>query len=75
MRAVVYDKPFSVTVRDVPKPTILHPDDIIVRGERPPVTLPIRTRQPSIVSVTTTCICGRYGSVIPQSIPSRLPVV
>jgi threonine dehydrogenase-like Zn-dependent dehydrogenase len=33
MRAVVYDKPFSVTVREVEKPTILHPDDIIVKGE------------------------------------------
>lgn len=32
MRAVVYDKPFTVTVRDVAKPIILHPDDIIVKG-------------------------------------------
>jgi hypothetical protein len=32
MRAVVYDKPFSVSVQEVPKPKILHPDDIIVRG-------------------------------------------
>jgi len=31
MRAVVYDKPFSVSVRDVPKPTILHPDDVVVK--------------------------------------------
>ncbi|KAE9407563.1 GroES-like protein [Gymnopus androsaceus JB14] len=31
MRAVVYDKPFSVSVREVPKPTILHPDDVIVK--------------------------------------------
>ncbi|KAF7367153.1 Glutathione-independent formaldehyde dehydrogenase [Mycena sanguinolenta] len=31
MRAVVYDKPFSVTVREVDKPKILHPDDIIVK--------------------------------------------
>ncbi|KAJ7451987.1 hypothetical protein FB451DRAFT_1186028 [Mycena latifolia] len=31
MRAVVYDKPFSVSVREVEKPTILHPDDIIVK--------------------------------------------
>lgn len=34
MRAVVYDKPFSVSVREVPKPTILHPDDVIVKGEQ-----------------------------------------
>jgi hypothetical protein len=34
MRAVVYDKPFSVSVREVEKPTILHPDDIIVKGQR-----------------------------------------
>ncbi|KAJ6471406.1 hypothetical protein C8R45DRAFT_1165105 [Mycena sanguinolenta] len=31
MRAVVYDKPFNVTVREVDKPKILHPDDIIVK--------------------------------------------
>ncbi|KAF9464154.1 hypothetical protein BDZ94DRAFT_1162674 [Collybia nuda] len=31
MRAVVYDAPFKVTVRPVPKPKILHPDDIIVK--------------------------------------------
>jgi threonine dehydrogenase-like Zn-dependent dehydrogenase len=34
MRAVVYDEPFKVTVRSVQKPTILHPDDIIVKGTR-----------------------------------------
>lgn len=31
MRAVVYDQPFKVTVREVEKPKILHPDDIIVK--------------------------------------------
>jgi len=31
MRAVVYDKPFTVTIREVEKPKILHPDDIIVK--------------------------------------------
>ncbi|KIK70140.1 hypothetical protein GYMLUDRAFT_34610 [Collybiopsis luxurians FD-317 M1] len=31
MRAVVYDKPFSVSIRKVPKPKILHPDDIVVK--------------------------------------------
>ncbi|KAF7296784.1 Glutathione-independent formaldehyde dehydrogenase [Mycena indigotica] len=31
MRAVVYDKPFKVTVREVEKPKILHPDDVIVK--------------------------------------------
>ncbi|KAJ7776020.1 hypothetical protein DFH07DRAFT_73880 [Mycena maculata] len=31
MRAVVYDKAFSVSVREVEKPKILHPDDIIVK--------------------------------------------
>jgi len=31
MRAVVYESAFTVSVRDVPKPTILHPDDIIVK--------------------------------------------
>ncbi|KAK0213254.1 GroES-like protein [Desarmillaria ectypa] len=31
MRAVVYESPFRVTVRDVPKPTIEHADDVIVR--------------------------------------------
>ncbi|KAJ3859744.1 chaperonin 10-like protein, partial [Lentinula novae-zelandiae] len=33
MRAVVYEKPFTVSVLEVPKPTILHPDDVIVKGE------------------------------------------
>ncbi|KAJ3974341.1 hypothetical protein EV361DRAFT_895227 [Lentinula raphanica] len=31
MRAVVYKKPFSVSVLEVPKPSILHPDDVIVK--------------------------------------------
>ncbi|KAJ7059258.1 hypothetical protein C8F01DRAFT_1370827 [Mycena amicta] len=31
MRAVVYEEAFKVTVREVDKPKILHPDDIIVR--------------------------------------------
>ncbi|KAF9047684.1 hypothetical protein BJ165DRAFT_1467690 [Panaeolus papilionaceus] len=31
MRAVVYDKPFTVTIREVEKPKILHPDDVIVK--------------------------------------------
>ncbi|KAJ6471112.1 hypothetical protein C8R47DRAFT_749061 [Mycena vitilis] len=31
MRAVVYDGPFSVSVQEVAKPKILHPDDIIVK--------------------------------------------
>lgn len=37
MRAVVYDKPFSVSVQKVKKPVIEHPDDIIVKGEYLPV--------------------------------------
>lgn len=32
MRAVVYDKPFSVSVHQVEKPKLSHPDDIIVKG-------------------------------------------
>lgn len=32
MRAVVYDKPYSVSIREVQKPVIVHPDDIIVKG-------------------------------------------
>ena len=31
MRAVVYKEPFSVAVEDVPDPSILHPNDAIVR--------------------------------------------
>ncbi|KAF9491436.1 GroES-like protein [Pleurotus eryngii] len=31
MKAVVYDKPFEVAIRQVEKPLIQHPDDIIVR--------------------------------------------
>ncbi|KAJ7708615.1 hypothetical protein B0H16DRAFT_1344849 [Mycena metata] len=31
MRAVVYDKPFSVTVQEVDRPKIQHPDDIIIK--------------------------------------------
>jgi len=31
MRAVVYEKPFSVVIRDVEKPKILHPDDVLVK--------------------------------------------
>ena len=32
MKAVVYKKPFEVSIEDVPKPEITHPDDIIVKG-------------------------------------------
>lgn len=32
MLAVVYEKPFSVAIRDVPKPKIEHPDDVIVKS-------------------------------------------
>jgi hypothetical protein len=32
MRAVVYDKPFYVSVKQVDKPKISHPDDIIVKS-------------------------------------------
>ncbi|KAF5328926.1 hypothetical protein D9758_016825 [Tetrapyrgos nigripes] len=31
MRAVVYEKPFVVSIHEVPKPKILHPDDIVVK--------------------------------------------
>ncbi|MFH8807540.1 glutathione-independent formaldehyde dehydrogenase [Streptomyces hygroscopicus] len=31
MKAVVYEKPYSVTVRDVDEPQIEHPNDVIVR--------------------------------------------
>lgn len=31
MRAVVYSKPFEVTVENVPVPTILDPNDVIVK--------------------------------------------
>ncbi|QLJ06443.1 glutathione-independent formaldehyde dehydrogenase [Streptomyces sp. NEAU-sy36] len=31
MKAVVYEKPFSVTVRDVDDPRIQHPNDVLVR--------------------------------------------
>ncbi|MGV9555118.1 glutathione-independent formaldehyde dehydrogenase [Streptomyces sp. NPDC003401] len=31
MKAVVYEKPFSVTVRDVEDPRIQHPNDVLVR--------------------------------------------
>ncbi|KAH0581513.1 hypothetical protein H2248_011226 [Termitomyces sp. 'cryptogamus'] len=32
MRAVVYEKPFKVSVQRVQKPAIVHPDDVIVKG-------------------------------------------
>jgi hypothetical protein len=67
MRAVVYEKPFVVSVHQVPKPKILHPDDIIVKGAYATYNLSLnflisfiikkpilRLHQP----VTTTCICG-----------------
>jgi len=31
MRAVVYKKPFEVAIEQVPKPELIHPDDIIVK--------------------------------------------
>ena len=33
MRAVVYDEPFKVSVRNVQKPQIEHPNDVIVKSE------------------------------------------
>ena len=32
MRAVVYEGPFKVSIGKVNKPTILHPNDVIVKG-------------------------------------------
>ena len=32
MRAVVYKGPFEVEVREVDKPSILHPSDVIVKS-------------------------------------------
>lgn len=57
MRAVVYDKPFSVTVRNVEKPKLSHPDDIIVKGESFALATEdvLLTQQ---IIVTTSCICG-----------------
>ena len=31
MKAVHYEKPFEVSVREVPQPKIEHPDDVIVK--------------------------------------------
>ena len=31
MKAVHYEKPFEVSVREVPLPKIEHPDDVIVK--------------------------------------------
>ncbi|THH00351.1 hypothetical protein EW026_g2182 [Hermanssonia centrifuga] len=31
MRAVVYDEPFKVSIQNVEKPTLLHPNDVIVK--------------------------------------------
>lgn len=70
MRAVVYDKPFSVSVREVPKPTILHPDDVIVKGEQ---NIQSFSNQLSKSLVTTTCICGRYNSKLEADHPLFLP--
>lgn len=35
MRAVVYDKPFSVSVQEVEKPQLQHPNDITVKSGLP----------------------------------------
>lgn len=56
MRAVVYDKPYAVSIHQVPKPTILHPDDVIVKGKPCPTVSRFSTDR---CLVTTTCICGR----------------
>lgn len=31
MKAVHYEKPFSVSVREIPEPKIEHPDDVIIK--------------------------------------------
>ncbi len=33
MRAVVYDEPFKVSIQNVEKPTLLHPNDVIVKSK------------------------------------------
>ena len=35
MRAVVYEGPFKVSIKHVEKPTIKHPNDVIVKGTSP----------------------------------------
>ena len=42
MRAVVYEEPFKVTVREVEKPQIQHPCDVIVKGT--PIVFYLHTR-------------------------------
>lgn len=34
MRAVVYDEPFKVSVQQVEKPVLQHPNDVIVKSEQ-----------------------------------------
>ena len=31
MKAIHYEKPFQVSVRDIPIPKIEHPDDVIIK--------------------------------------------
>jgi hypothetical protein len=66
MRAVVYDKPFSVSVQEVAKPTILHPNDVIVKGANSTYNLAHRNSLFTLDAVTTTCICGRYAFCAPS---------
>ena len=60
MRAVVYDEPFKVSVREVEKPQLLHPNDVIVKSQYSvyrrwlAILILIKYAQ-----VTTSCICGR----------------
>lgn len=57
MRAVVYKKPYEVAIEHVKRPTILHPDDVIVKGKQ---NNSIMHASANTNPVTTSCICGRY---------------
>lgn len=59
MRAVVYEAPVAVSVKEVAKPVITHPDDIIVKGVHFAYTV---VSAHTFRTVTTTCICGKRKS-------------
>ena len=65
MRAVVYDGPFKVSIQNVEKPEIQHPNDVIVKGR--PILVSYRVMTDIVPPVQSRLPASAEGRVPAQS--------
>lgn len=58
MKAVHYEGPFKVSVKEIPKPKLQHPDDAIIKVTTSGKWRWIAVRKASSILTFTTAICG-----------------